>query len=287
MTDSASASASVVPVGQHTAIELGGRQLSVHSHAAGPQDGPVVVFVHGSGPGASGYSNFKGNFRALSEHGFRTLVPDLLGYGHSDKPDEEDDRYTLRFLADGVKAYLDALGVQKCSLVGNSLGGAICVRLALDEPDRFDKLVLMAPGGLEDRDTYMAMSGIRSMLRCIFGPEGISREGLQKVFSKQLYDSSALSAGLIEERYEIAMTQPRRVFETSRVPDQSGLLEQLTQSVLAFWGVDDQFCPVSGAMKIATGCKDAQVTVLTKCGHWVMVEHRDLFNRRCAEFLKA
>jgi 4,5:9,10-diseco-3-hydroxy-5,9,17-trioxoandrosta-1(10),2-diene-4-oate hydrolase len=278
---------SAVPIHEHVDIELDGRALRIHHHTAGNPESPVVVFVHGSGPGASGYSNFKGNYQALAKHGFRVLVPDLLGYGYSDKPDEEDDAYTLQFLTNGIRAYLDALGVARCALVGNSLGGAICVRLALDQPDRVEKLVLMAPGGMEDRETYMAMSGIRSMLRCIFGPEGITKEGLRKVFSKQLYDSSALSDRLIEERYAIAMTQPRRVFETSRVPDQSGLLDQLTQPVLAFWGADDQFCPDSGAMKIARGCADAEVTVLTQCGHWVMVEREDLFNERCAEFLES
>lgn len=275
-----------VPIHEHVEIDLQGRTLQIHHHVAGRPGDPVVVFVHGSGPGASGYSNFRGNFGALAEHGFRTLVPDLLGYGHSDKPDGEEDRYSLGFLAAGVRAYLDALGVERCALVGNSLGGAICVRLALDDPERFSKLVLMAPGGLEPRETYMAMPGIRSMLRCIFGPEGITRQGLRKLFSKQLYDATGLTEELIEERHAVAMTQPRRVFETSEVPDQSALLAELAQPVLGFWGTDDQFCPVGGALKIATACPDAEVTLLTRCGHWVMVEHRDLFNRRCVEFLR-
>ncbi len=274
-----------LPVGEHVPVVVGGKTLSIHAHVAGDPEAPAVVFVHGSGPGASGYSNFKGNFRDLAARGFRTHVPDLPGYGLSDKPDAEDDAYTLRFLADAVLAYLDARGIERCALVGNSLGGAVCVRVALDAPDRVDRLVLMAPGGLEARETYMAMPGIRSMLRCIFGPEGVTREGLHKVLSKQLYDPADLSDALVDERHAVATTQPRRVFETSQVPDQSSLLAELVQPVLAFWGADDQFCPVGGALKIAQACADAEVTVVTRCGHWVMVERREMFNRRCAEFL--
>lgn len=261
-------------------------ELRVHYHEAGPADGPAVVFLHGSGPGASGYSNFKGNFRALAEHGYRCLVPDALGYGYSSKP--EDAQYTLGFLTRATVRFLDAAGVDRCVLVGNSLGGAMAIRLALDHPERVAGLVLMAPGGLEEREVYMEMRGIRRMLRCIFGPEGITAEGLGRVFELQLFGGAAmLDADTMAERLQIAETQPRAVFETSRVPNQAERLGSLSCPLIAFWGMEDQFCPPTGAATIAQACRGPDVTVVTmsQCGHWVMVEERERFNRQTAAFL--
>ncbi len=91
--------------------------------------GPVVVFLHGSGSGASGHSNFSGNYAWLAEQGFRVIVPDLIGYGYSDKPD--DAQYHIDFFVECVKQTLDQIGVSRYTLVGNSLGGAIALKYAL------------------------------------------------------------------------------------------------------------------------------------------------------------
>jgi 4,5:9,10-diseco-3-hydroxy-5,9,17-trioxoandrosta-1(10),2-diene-4-oate hydrolase len=70
-----------------------------------------------------------------------------------------------------------------------------------------------------------------------------------------------------------------------RVPDLAPRLSELSCPILAFWGMNDQFCPPSGAMRIAEQCKRARVVLLTECGHWVMVEHTALFDRLCLDFL--
>tara|TARA_B100000427_G_C15434262_1_gene562233 strand:+ start:33 stop:914 length:882 start_codon:yes stop_codon:yes gene_type:complete len=269
---------SSVPHGQTLAISDG---REIHYHEAG--QGPAVVFVHGSGPGGSGWSNFQGNYENLAQAGFRCLVPDLLGYGYSSKPD--DAEYTLNYLTQGVLEFVDRLGLDRFSLIGNSLGGAICIRLAVDHPERVDQMVLMAPGGLESRDVYMGMKGIRSMLRAIFDPGGITLESMGKVFAKQLYDPSIISDALLEQRMRIAQTQPQSVFSTSRVPNQSEDLEKIRCPVLGLWGEDDQFCPISGAATLEQHIKNVRVTRFSNCGHWVMVEHEAVFNRMVRDFL--
>lgn len=268
-----------VPEGQYLEI---GDGLRVHYHEAG--EGPVVLFIHGSGPGGSGWSNFQQNYEQLAAQGFRCVVPDLIGYGYSSKP--EDAQYSLNFLAETLMAFVDALGLERFHLVGNSLGGALCIKLALEEAQRVDRLVLMAPGGMEDREVYMGMRGIRSMLRAIFDPEGLSLTSMRKVFEKQLFDTELLDDNLLKQRLAIAETQPQAVFATSRVPDLSERLSEITQATLAFWGNEDQFCPVSGAAKLAEKIPNVRVLRLSRCGHWVMVEHQALFNRLCADFLK-
>lgn len=267
-----------VPEGKFQDI---GDGLRLHYHDVG--DGPVLLWLHGSGPGASGWSNFKKNFPFFAEAGFRNLVVDNLGFGYSSKPDTD---YTLDFVTGGIRRFLDRLGVERCAVVGNSHGGAVAIQLALDEPARVSRLVLMAPGGLEEREAYMKMAGIRTMMKVFFGEGGITRDTMRTVFGLQLFDPSQLDDATLDERVAIAKDQPKRVMASLQVPHLAPRLAELTCPVQGFWGMNDQFCPSTGAVTLATQCKDARVTLLSRCGHWVMVEHTALFNRQTHDFLQ-
>ena len=235
---------SVPPPGQRVPV---GHGWSLNHHDLGPRESehPPLVFLHGSGPGASGWSNFHANAKVLGAEGFRCILVDSLGYGLSDKP--VDVPYSLEVMSTALVGLLDALALPQVTLVGNSQGGAIAIRTALDQPERVASMILMAPGGLEARETYMQMRGIRSMLRCIYGPEGITETGMRKVFEKQLYDSTMVTDALVADRTAVALTQPRHVFETMKVDNQEDRLGELSCPVLGLWGADDLFTPVSGA----------------------------------------
>ena len=267
-----------VPEGKY--VDVGGG-ITMHYHEAGSGDRGVILFAHGSGPGASGWSNFKGNYPFLAEHGYRTIVPDTMGYGYSTKP--EDGAFSLDDVAAQYKALLDALGVDRAIVVGNSQGGAIAITMAINYPKLVDKLVLMAPGGLETRETYMQMEGIKAMLRVLY-KEGISKETIRKVFTLQLHDESQITDEVIEERYQVAMTQHKDNIARIRVANQEDRLSEIQCPVLCFWGADDKFCPPSGAPKIASACPDSRTMLIGNCGHWVMVEYKKLFNELTLQF---
>ncbi|WP_428985523.1 alpha/beta fold hydrolase [Sphaerotilus microaerophilus] len=121
-------SSSPIPVGHFVDIgEIAGAPQRVHYHDQGK--GEVVIFLHGAGGGASGYSNFKGNYPVFAEAGFRSIVPDLLGYGLSSKT-ETPTEYHLDFFVSGVKGLVDQLGLKNVTLLGNSLGGAVALGYA-------------------------------------------------------------------------------------------------------------------------------------------------------------
>jgi 4,5:9,10-diseco-3-hydroxy-5,9,17-trioxoandrosta-1(10),2-diene-4-oate hydrolase len=268
----------IVPEGKYVDV---GDGLKVHYQAEG--SGFPVVFLHGSGPGASGWSNFRRNYPAFAAAGLQAIVVDTLGYGHSSKPDDID--YTLDFLVGKLRRALDGIGISRCAVVGNSHGGAMAIKLALDDPGRVARLVLMAPGGLEEREVYMKMAGIRTMMK-VFLAGDLTRDSLRKVFELQLYDRALITDEILDERLEIARFQPQRVLTSMQVPHLAPSLSSLQCPIFALWGMDDQFCPSSGAVTIARACKQTRVMLLSECGHWVMVEKAALFNRLCIDFVR-
>lgn len=267
-----------LPVGHYQTLPNG---LRLHYLDEG--QGPVVLWLHGSGPGASGYSNFKGNYPQFVEAGYRTVLLDLPGFGRSDKP--EDVQYHLAFFVDCVAALLEQIGVTRCTLLGNSLGGAIALGLALRQPDLAEKLILLAPGGVEERETYFQMPGILRMVS-LFNAGPIGMAEMRSMMSLQLFDPSILPEDLLEERVAVAVTQPKTLFSTMMVPNMESRLGEIQCPILGFWGSNDHFNPVSGAQRIIDGAQKARFIVLNQCGHWVQVEHRGLFNRSCLEFLR-
>jgi len=239
--------------------------------------------LHGSGPGASGFSNFKGNYPAFDNAGFRNIVVDLPGFGRSDKPDNVN--YDLAFFVENLKLLLNNIGIERCTLLGNSLGGAIALGYTLDHPERVSSLILMAPGGVEERETYFQMEGIKRMVEVYAqGPMGV--EQMRQVMSLQLFDSSQLQESILEERAAVAVTQPANLFSTMLVPNMTERLHEIKCPILGFWGADDRFNPASGTFKVLENAPHARFTVLNRCGHWVQVEHQQLFNRQCLNFLR-
>ena len=271
-----------IPVGRYVDIApVAGAPQRIHCHDVG--EGPVVIFLHGAGGGASGYSNFKGNYPEFARAGYRCIVADLLGFGLSSKPDIP--MYDLDFYVAGVKGLVDALGLKDITFVGNSLGGAVALGYALAYPDEVQRLILMAPGGVEDLDTYLAMPGIANMF-AVYKAGKSGPEAMREVMRLQLFDPALLTDEIIAERAPIAATQTQASRSVMKVPNMTERLHELRCPIFGFWGVNDQFNPVGGAMKIVQHAPHARITLLNRCGHWVQVEHREMFNRDCLAFLQ-
>lgn len=282
MTQTHPISPSPIPVGHFVDIApVAGSAQRIHYHEQG--EGEVVIFLHGAGTGASGYSNFKGNYPAFAQAGYRCIVPDLLGYGLSSKPDIE--QYDLDFFIAGVKGLVDALGLKHITLLGNSLGGAVALGYALAHPQDVKRLILMAPGGVEDLDTYLAMPGIANMFK-VYQSGKTGATAMREVMTMQLFDPTLLTEDIINERAPIAETQTQAARSILKVPNMTERLHELRCPVFGFWGVNDQFNPVSGTTKLVDNCPQARIIVLNQCGHWVQVEHREMFNRACIDFLQ-
>ncbi len=245
--------------------------------------GPAVVLLHGGGPGANGYSNFKRNIAPLADAGFRVLVPDMIGFGWSSKPDDID--YPLDLFVRTLFEFLESVGVKRCTLAGNSLGGAISIKASLERPGLVEKLVMMGTSGIESSETYIAMPGIRAMVAQFVGP-GFDRPCLRELLEMLAFDPKVVDDDLLEERWNVLQTQPKAVLARMVIPDLSPRLIDIRCPVLGFWGTEDHFCPVSGANKILAAVGDCRMVLLAHCGHWAMLEYPDVFNRYVVDFLR-
>ncbi len=269
-----------LPEGQYAECPNGRR-----IHYIDQGEGPAVVFLHGSGPGASGHSNFKGNYPVLAAKGYRCLVVDLIGFGYSDKPDDVD--YPLDFFVECVKQTLDIADVSRCAVVGNSLGGAVAIGLALSYPELVERLILMAPGGMSPRDEYLAMPGMQKMFEIYMSEGELSAASMRELFEFGLvHDPAHVTDELVAERMHIMGLMNTQVMVTMDIPDLAGRLPELQCPVLVFWGSDDRMMPDSGLLAVAKNTANMKMIVLSECGHWAMVEHEALFNQECLAFLE-
>lgn len=248
-------------------------------------EGPVVVWLHGSGPGASGHSNFKGNYGAISDAGYRSIVLDIVGFGFSDKP--ENEQYTLDFFVECAAQALDAIGIDRCVVVGNSLGGAIAIGLALARPQLVEKLILMAPGGLSSMEEYGQMPGMQKMFAVYGSGEPVTHDVMKELFAFGLmHDERHATDELVAERMQVMALMNSQVMASMQIPELGSRLPELSCPVLGFWGLDERMMPESGIMNFARNCSRLRLILVSECGHWVMVEHEAMFNRMCLDFLQ-
>ena len=271
-------------------VTLGSRQIHLHESGAGAP----VLMLHGGGPGASGLSNYVRNVDALSRH-FRVLVPDLPGYGRSSKGVDAADPFGD--LAGAMLGLLDALDIEGAHLVGNSLGGACALRMALEAPDRIGRIVLMGPGGI-GVSQGQPTDGLKRLLGYYAG-EGPTFEKLRRFICEDLvYDASQVSDAVLQERFassiapEVIANPPLRAPRDPEAFKRLDLLldprlPQLSHPTLVMWGTEDRVNPPSGAAALQQRLPACDTVLFSRTGHWVQWERAAEFNAFVAGFLLA
>lgn len=255
--------------------------------------GDDVILLHGGGPGATGLSNYSKNIEALSQH-FRCWVIDFPGWGQSSKNlDAFGGLGPFHNGGRAVLAFMQAVGLARAHLVGNSFGGSAALCLAMDAPERVNKLVLMGPGGGVVPGASGPTEGIRQLLSYYQG-EGPSLEKLQAFIGKLVHDTSLLTPDLIQQRFE-ASNDPAIRANPPLSPPPGGpgaetfisldsRLAVLPHRTLFVWGLQDQVNPVAG-LEPFKAIPNADYLLLSRCGHWAQWEHPQRFNDVVTTFL--
>ncbi|MFZ2177376.1 MAG: alpha/beta fold hydrolase [Rhodococcus sp. (in: high G+C Gram-positive bacteria)] len=260
-------------------------------HEAG--DGPPLLLLHGSGPGVTGWRNFRGNLGVFAEH-FRTLVLEFPGFGVSD----DFGGHPMLTAGDALLRFLDGLRLDDVSIIGNSMGGIIGTQFAIAHPERVTKLVTI--GGI-GKNLFSAGPGEGIKLLMEF-TEDPTRERLIEWLHSMVFDPAMVTEELIEERWTQA-TDPatlagaRRMYgkaafraQTKAALDRDvtpywAQLHKITAPTLLTWGRDDRVSPMDMAILPMRLIPKAELHVFPDCGHWAMIEQKTAFESAVLAFL--
>jgi pimeloyl-ACP methyl ester carboxylesterase len=249
---------------------------------AGSGEGTVVL-IHGSGPGVTAYSNWRLVLPALGED-FHVLAPDMVGFGYSDRPD--DVEYNVQTWADQTVGFMDAMGIKKAHLVGNSFGGAIALRIATQHPERADRLVLMGSMGVdfpitEGLDAVWGYEGTIESMRGVLDYFAYSRDLVNEELAQVRYKASVEPG--FQESFSAMFPAPRQRWVTamSTLEDE---IRKLQHRTLVMHGREDKVIPVSNSYKLEELIDNADLAVFSHCGHWSMIERTADFNRLVRDF---
>lgn len=261
-------------------IELGGVRTNYHDLG----QGFPVLMIHGSGPGVSGYVNWRTVMNPLAEKR-RVLIPDMVGFGFTErKPGQRYDADTWVAQAIGL---LDALDLPQADIVGNSFGGALALKLAIRHPRRIRRLVLMGSAGLN----FPLTEG----LDAVWGYQP-SQENMRRILDIFAYDRGLITDDLARLRFE-ASIQPgfqeafaamfpaprQRWVEALASADDD--LRRIPHETLLIHGREDRVIPLESSIALSRLIPRAQLHVFGRCGHWTQIEQAARFIRRVGDFL--
>jgi 2-hydroxy-6-oxo-octa-2,4-dienoate hydrolase len=255
-----------------------------HDTGAGER---VVALLHGSGPGVSAWTNWKRVMPVLADS-FRVIAPDLPGFGYTQRKPEL--QYDIKLWSKHLIAFLDALGLDKVSLVGNSFGGSLALAVAARFPGRFEKLILMGT----PCDKFMMTPGLRAGWD--YTP---SREAMRATMAHFPFDPAVITDELVEDRYQASLIpgaqeglrklliQPNPEGDTPL----SGMPEHVAAGIevptLILHGREDRVIPVEMGLKLGRAMPNAQCHMFGRCGHWVQAERYEDFVALTHRFLGA
>jgi 2-hydroxy-6-oxonona-2,4-dienedioate hydrolase len=265
-------------------IDAGGRRTRFF-HAGDPAL-PTLVLLHGSAGHAEAY------VRNLESHGrhFSTWAIDMVGHGFTDRPGHplEVEHYVEHLIA-----FLDAIGVDRVHLSGESLGGWVATRAAIDHSGRIDRLVLNTAGGSQADPVVMERIRTLSMAaaenpdwetvraRILWLMADKARDYDDIIASRQAIYSSP---GFIDAMRDIMALQDPEIRARNLItPEEYGRIEAPT---LVLWTSEDPTADVSEGRRIASMIPGAKFFVMEDCGHWPQYEDADEFNQIHLDFLR-
>ena len=259
----------------------------------GSDAAPVLLFLHGSGPGVTGWRNFRGVLPTFAAH-FRCLLLEFPGFGVSD----DFGGHPMVSAFGTVAPFLDALDVKKVHIVGNSMGGGVGINFAIGNPDRVEKLVTI--GGIGTNIFSPSPSeGIRLLQEFVEDP---TRQRLVDWLKSMVYDQSLVTDELIDERWELA-TDPETLAAARRMygkaafagmnaamaasdrPLPWAMMHKVAAPTLLTWGRDDRVSPPDMALIPMRTIPNAELHIFPNSGHWAMIEAKEAFESTVLGFL--
>ncbi len=264
------------------------QHVTIHGHRRAyvkAGEGPALLLLHGLGCDHTTWAPVIG---ALAEH-FTVIAPDLLGHGESDKPRAD---YSLGGYANGMRDLLTVLGIDKVTVVGHSFGGGVAMQFAYQFPERTERLMLVAPGGLGPEVTpvirAITLPGFHQALAVLTMPgvRHVGAGGLRALartrlpLVRDLDEVATIYESFADPRARAAIRHVVRAVVDWRgqvvtMVDRAYLTQAMPMCVV--WGSADQVIPAKHADHVATVAPGAWVEVIDGAGHFPHKEHPERF----------
>lgn len=246
--------------------------------------GDPVLLIHGSGPGVSAWANWRLVMPQLAQQR-RVIAPDMAGFGYSERP--AGFAYGLDAWVRQAVGLLDALGIARADLVGNSFGGGLALALAIRHPARVRRLVLMGSVGVP----FVLTPGLDAVWG--YEPSLPAMRALLDIFA---FDRTLVNDELARLRYEAsirpgfhesfaAMFPAPRQRWVDALASREQDIRRVPHETLVIHGREDRVIPLANAHTLADWIPRAQLHVYGRCGHWTQIEHAARFARLVGDFL--
>jgi 2-hydroxy-6-oxonona-2,4-dienedioate hydrolase len=264
------------------------KEFKIEYYEAG--QGHPIIMLHGTGPGATGWSNFYPNVGPLSAK-YRAIAMTFPGWGESSEFDPSMEPRT-KVNARAVKLLMDELGLEKAALVGNSMGGMATQQFAVDYPDRISHAIMMgspAPG-VNPLQPAGWSEGMQVLREAYAEP---SPDNFKRLVRVMVYDSSFVTDELVQARSRAALANQTHLTNWLK-PNAGALpssladdLQKVQTPTLIIHGHDDRTVPLEGGLRLLALMPNSRLVVFNHCGHWAQIEHADEFNKLVDLFISS
>jgi 2-hydroxy-6-oxonona-2,4-dienedioate hydrolase len=246
--------------------------------------GHPLLLIHGASPGASSLVNWKLNLEPLAAAGFTVYAYDQPGFGYTDNPSDHSIEYRVTH----VKALIELLKLERYHVVGNSVGGYIAARLALED-SRVKSFVTTTSGSLSPAGSAASQTLAQKHAADLREYEP-SLDNMRKLTLGTIHNQNLVTEELVRERYEMSIgknyeAQVGRRTAAKQRPIYDDLGKLRVKSLL-LWGNNDAGVSVERGVELFQRIPGAEFHLFDRCAHWVQWDQAERFNRLVIDFLK-
>lgn len=237
----------------------------------------ILVLLHGIGASAERWSKVIPFF---SDH-FRVIVPDIIGFGHSDKPTVE---YNIPFFVRFLEDFLNNLSIKKTNIGGSSFGGLIAAEFAIKNTNMVDKLILVSPAGTMKSST-------RTLEEYILASLYPTHDNVWRAFINMAFDPRTVTEQTIEEFIDrMKLPNAKYAFMSTMLgirntANLSSRLAKILSPTIIVWGEQDEMIPVKYAEDYRN-IPNSNLQIIPKCGHTPFTEKPETFSKIAIDFLR-
>lgn len=261
---------------------------NVHYQEFGEKTDPTIILIHGYT--ASVYV-WKTTAPMLAEKGFHVIAIDLLGFGYSEKPRWFD--YSIQSQARMISRFMDRIGIGRAIVAGSSYGGAVAATLALDYPQRVEKLVLIDAVINDEVKSHpiLKLASVRGIGEVItpflsdsklflrYRMHSTLAKANHRMITKDRIDSIRRPLAAADGHHALLATS--RNWSANRIEEDASLIDQPT---LIIWGEEDNVIPIKNGYKLHDEILNSRFVVLKDCGHVPQEEKSELVVSLVTEF---